>query len=401
MNARVTLALAFVSLIVLLGVGVWAFQALTTDGSATDRDNSGGLFDSFFPFGNPFIPGDDTPLGGNNNGVTEGSAPTLRRISNVPVAGATFYVVSTTSPVHVRYVERETGHIYQTPVDRLESTRLSLTTIPAVREALFTTGSTTIMRVVSDSGAVDNFISTLRTITPDQSLVGSFLPQYDRIAVDKNKTFVGLTESSLGSTLEMRIASGTDPKSVHASVIRSWIPLVAAGKVFVASAPASRLSGSVFEVRGSELIKVVGDAPGLMPMIDAGGTYIAYSTGSGSSLGLSVYDTSTDIEYRAPVGTLIPKCAFIPNAAPLMLCAIPSSIPVGEYPDDWLLGRVHTTDDLWYVDAVNGTVTAAAAFENAGPFDITNLQVSNDGGYALFINKNDGMLWSTTLSPLP
>ncbi|MEK7531263.1 MAG: hypothetical protein AAB573_05360 [Patescibacteria group bacterium] len=400
MNARVTLALAFVSLLVLVGVGVWVFQTLIPD-SSTEGENSGGLFGSFFPFGNPSIRNDDTPLGGNGRDNVQGAAPTLRRISDVPVAGATFYTVSTTSPAHVRYVERQTGHIYETPVDRLESVRLSLTTVPAVREALFTTGSTTIMRIVSDTGAIDNFISTLRTVTPDQSLIGSFLPQYDRIAVDYNKTFVGLTESPLGSTLEMRIASGTDPKSIHASVIRSWIPMVASGKVYLATAPSSRLSGAVFEVRGNELIKLINEAPGLMAMIGGEGAYIAYSTASGSSLGLVLHDVDADLEYRAPMGTLISKCAFIPKQEPLMLCAIPNTVPNGEYPDDWLLGRVHTADDLWYVDAINGTITEAATFENEGPFDVMSLRVSDDGGYALFINKNDGLLWSTTLNPLP
>jgi polysaccharide deacetylase 2 family uncharacterized protein YibQ len=83
------------------------------------------------------------------------------------------------------------------------------------------------------------------------------------------------------------------------------------------------------------------------------------------------------------------------------LCAVPKFLPQALYPDDWLLGRVHTSDELWFIDTDSETASVAVDLEaEAGiPLDVHKVVVDSTGTYAAFIDRVSTTLWVATLTP--
>ena len=63
--------------------------------------------------------------------------PRLYALVKTPIAGMTVLKKSPKNNIIVRYMERATGHIYNVETAQIKTTRITKTTIPRVREALF------------------------------------------------------------------------------------------------------------------------------------------------------------------------------------------------------------------------------------------------------------------------
>jgi hypothetical protein len=113
-----------------------------------------------------------------------------------------------------------------------------------------------------------------------------------------------------------------------------------------------------------------------------------------------MYDLKNGGQVTIPVGTLVQKCAWAAGRSATLVCAIPKSIPKGMYPDDWLLGIVHTDDDIYEINTDTGAVTRIfnLSESGSGPFDVGQALLSDDGSYFLFVNRNDQTLWSAKLT---
>ena len=396
--SKLVLPLAFIGLLGVLGIGIWLYQSFgnSESGAAGEESN---FFGSLFPFGGGEL---NLPpiLGGDTEEGDLGPVPTIRHLTDVEVAGATF--ARSSDALVVRYVERETGHTYEVPVDSYTATRLTNTTVPAVHDAVWINASSSILRFLGEDGSIQNFYSFFSSTTPDQSLNGTFLKPYARLALGAGgAALIGITESLQGSTVEVSLPDGTKHKSVMASALRAWIPLGAGNKIYLASAPTSGVFGAVYDITGGSLKRVVGDIPGLEALPNGLGTHMLLSGGGRGLMVLSVVDLESGESISSPQATLVAKCAWV-GLTSSVLCAIPNGIPLANYPDDWHLGRVHTVDTLWYVNASTGLLTSAVDLVQADyTFDVSKLQVSEDGDYATFIDRNDGTLWLVDLTARP
>jgi hypothetical protein len=273
-------------------------------------------------------------------------------------------------------------------IDSLTAVRLTNTTITGVYDAHWLTASTTVYHLTS-SDTIENFKGTLTATSTDAPLGGTFLEQYTRVAVGDG-TILGVLEDG-GTTLE---AIGPDEKRrvAYISPLTSWIPHTTQSKLYVASAPSGRTLGALYEIQNGSLSKVVGNLPGLQAQLGASGILI--STGGVNTVQL--YAVREGLLYALPRATLAEKCGWVDTR---VLCAIPTTIPGGLYPDDWLLGRVRTDDQLWYIDTVTNVATEVVnpVDENAPSMDIVKITVSKDESYAALINKNDQTLWLVDL----
>lgn len=396
MNQKYLLAIAFVGVLILFAGGVWLYQQMTGTESGSGTSSGSNFFGTLFPFGDTIVDiigGEDT-----ETPLANGPVPALRRVSAEVVAGATF--ADGKQGMVIRYVEKNTGHIYETPVDALTSTRLTNTTVPAVLDAAWTSASTTLLRFLAEDETPENFAAFFTDYTPDQTLNGGFLENFNRFALGAGRTLLTVTETGSGSTISTVLDDGTKKQTLLSSPIRSWIPLAGGNSYFVVSAPSSGVFGSIYQVTSGSLQKVGPSIRGLTALVSASGRYILLSEGSGTVVSLAVYDRNNGSTIVLPRGTFADKCAWVPGQEPLLLCAVPLGLSDGAYPDDWLLGRVHTEDSLWYVDPVKNTVTAVEILSSEGiSFDVSNLELSRDGRYALFKNRNDGTLWQALLTP--
>ncbi len=144
------------------------------------------------------------------------SVTKLMKISNLPIAGYTVFtkerfkevpvvtppttenIMETPLPTKtkptppptefipaLRYVERSTGNIYQTFVDKIDERNLTTTVIPQVYEASFgNKGESVVMRYLKDNtNTIETFVGSLPKeilggdVLESNDINGSFLPQ--------------------------------------------------------------------------------------------------------------------------------------------------------------------------------------------------------------------------------
>lgn len=391
---RRTLTIAGIALLVLavVGYGTWALTRSAPD--ATTEAPTQSFFARLFPFGTPQSPSGGS-LGTPQATTTRpaGPVPRLRKISDKPVAGGTIFGSGTST---IRYVERETGNVYETRTDTLTLVRLSHTTIPGTESVLWASKAELILRSLDDTGTIENFHTTISTSTPDQSLTGIFMPNFNRAVIDPTgKTLISVTEGANGSTVTSSRPDGSGARTIFNSPLRSLVPLATPTEALVATAPAAGVPGFLFRISGGTLSTILGNIVGLMALPSPSGRYIAYSSGAHNTLTLAMLDTKTGTSYVAPLGTIVSKCVWISEAPPTLVCGVPATLPTGDYPTDWLLGAVSLTDDVWLINPVESTVTRLVRPEDETGDRIDVMEPrSSDGSYITFINKKDLSFWS-------
>ncbi len=387
-------AVVGVGLLVLGGALYFFTQSRNSSQAGTQKNTD--FFSALFPF-----TGNTAPAATDQSHDTNGApqvVPRLRLVSDKPVSGAEFVKASATT-TDIRFMERETGHVYDTATDALTSVRLSNTTIPGVEEVVWAGESNPVLRALEDSTTISNFLATIRGTTTEQSIDGKFIGNYSRlVATPDGRQLFGLMEDLQGSHVESLQVSTLKKQTVFSSSFRSWIPLASQKTLFVETAPVSGLPGFVYSVAADGSLEKVAEGPGLMALVNQDGTYVAYSSSSGGRTALIVVNVKTHEQSTMPLTTLAPKCAWLPTKTPQLFCGVPKLL--GEsLPDAWLVGSTSFDDAAWIIDAQSGTTTMVSDIgtESGTPIDVLNPIIDGSGTYALFMNKDDLKLWSLRL----
>src|SRR3989344_32444 len=381
-----------VSIFILLLVGVYfGYRYLTQDGQLFGGDENGG--GSNFPIfgGGLFGGGQDAGSGDRAEGVV----PKLRHITVTPVAGAAMFTKD--SKTIIRFVDRETGHVFETSSDSLSIERISNTTIPRVQEALFAPGGTSvIMRYLNESGIVKNFYGNL--LETKSSLDGWFLENGIQNIAQKEDGGLFYLEK-IGNSVDGIIAEhdGTKRKRVFSSPILDWTPLWSDQTLFLATKPSHGSMGYLYTLNTADgsLSKVL-SGEGLLALPSPNGKHVLFSASANNETTLYVYERAAGSLATMPFRTLAEKCVWASGTR--FYCASPFIVEPGVYPDEWHQGLVSFSDDLWsfYLDSQIESLVYDAEGENQN-FDITDLHISADGATLLFTNKKDLSLWSLSL----
>jgi hypothetical protein len=386
-------ALLFLALILLLVGGVWLFRTLMPADSGAPTSPLG-VFGSLFPFGQGAVRIDDSPGG---TGGVDGPLSQVRRVTDAPVAGAQFVRRSDGIEV-LRYVERDTGHWYEMPTDSGTVTRLTNTTIPGVRSALAVSSTTMVLRILDDFGVVESFAGVYTSTSTDTGLEGSMLPTYARLDTFEGR-IVGVRENDFGSTVESVTQDGVETKTLFTSALKTWVPHVRGERVFLTSAPGATTVGSWYEVVNGTLTRKIDSLFGLEVLPNDDGSRALVSTGGVNNSLLSVFYEDTGELSSLPLRTLVGKCVW--QTRTIVVCAVPTDLPQGQYPNDWLLGRIQTEDDLWRIDTELGTTEALVELGNfvETPIDAYELVLSESATSVSFIDKRDRGLWIAQITP--
>ncbi len=400
---RRTLIISGLALLIvaLLAAGYFFFVSQKTPGNGDVLSKD--FFSAFFPFGSRTPSNNNQTPGETGAETAQKVTARLRQVSNRPTAGAWFASPATTTSSRIRFMERTTGHIFETPVDSYAETRLSNTTIPLIQDLVVINDSSLILRTLPDSQTISNAFAVLNATTSQQSLNTSPLKGFARVAVaSSGLTLLTVTEVAGGSQIELAQPNGDKPRTILLSPIRSWVPLAGGTHFFIESAPSSGIPGFLYEIKADgSLIKVLGEIPGLLSMPSPTGRYVLYSSGAGNRAVLAMLDIQTGQNYLAPLQTLATKCAWVSEANPTVFCGISDSIDAtASLPDDWMLGKIRLNDSAWLIRPFEGTAHSLGNFQEiAGiPIDVTSVSISPDQRYAIFINKNDLTLWSLDLT---
>lgn len=386
-------------LVIIIGAVAFYFTGSTNEGeNGSERGSS--LFGSLFPFG----AGDREQ--GVKNGETEQdeqpedarAVPQLRKVSDKPATGGIFFE-NDDETLGIRYIERATGHVYETNASSLTTKRISNTTVPGIEEALWLSKNRLVIRFLNDDGDIETFLATLASTTAEQTLGGKFILSWDRAALDpKRENIFSLEEGASGSTLYLTKTNGTGKRAVYSSPIRSWVPFQSNDGLYIQSAPASAAAGFLYRIAGQGLVKTIGGVPGLVSVVSPNGKYVLFSNGGENTLQLFLLDTSNNTVHESPLETIASKCVFV-NEGPVVACGVPNFVPEAKYPTDWLMGRVLFSDDIWLVNPITETSELVSIpSDDAGvTIDVMNPIIDKNSSYFGFTNKNDLSFWALRL----
>lgn len=395
---RQTLIYGIIALIIVIIVAAIAFffsdPDRNTNGGDTDQDS--GFFGTLFPFGNGGGAG-DSPLLDDDTPLTDGEqeAPRLRQVSASPVSGG--FMFEKDEVTMIRFVDRATGHVYETEAESTTVTRLTNTTVPGIQEVLWVNENEFIIRYLDNKTIETFYVSLDAEAIGEQPLNGTFIDSFDRAALDGSReSLFAVFENSSGSDLIISDPNGGSARTVLASSVRSWVPLQSSTGLFVQTAPAAEGAGFLYQIINGALTRVVGPIPGLASKISDEGDYVLVSgTQQARATTLALFDVTKGELVATVVDTFAEKCVFESEDATRVYCGVPAVFPDGEYPDDWFLGRVSFDDSIWLVEPADGVGTRIASGEDVGQiFDVWQPMLSPNGNYFLFINKNDLSLWS-------
>lgn len=399
MKKSILITLIVVSLVVLGVVAYFLFfnnnQVPSDDNGASgfpesgesDRDQRGGGVEDFFS---------DIE---DERGPEERGGITLKKITDRPVAGfsLTQSVLGTTTgetTTRIRFVERGTGHIYETTSETGVFERISNTTIAKARNSVWSDdGHFVLIQFEEDqTGNLKSFLAGVEeNRTETEELDGFFMEDNLRSPVfsPSGTMLAYLVETRGGSEVRVFDTETEEVSVVFQSPVSEWVLSWPNEEGLVLTTSPSGISrGFSYKkplgVGGFE--KVVGGFFGLTTKVSPDNLVI-FSAFSGNSVHLFQKRGGENINLSPD--TLPEKCSSLDG---VFVCGVPNSIPSGLYPDNWYKGNVSFNDSVWALYPNSGF--SDLLYSEGGVFDVVKPQISDDGGLFLFVNKKDSGLWA-------
>lgn len=351
--------------------------------------------------------GDGSDTGADTSGnIPAQVAPKLVEVSSVPVGEgfialdpAASTTASSTDSVAVRYIDRQSGNMYEYAAATNSSTRLTNHTVPGVEEASWLPdGSAAYLRFIS-TGAEEH-INTYEL--PADGSDGSFLVEdLSQVIPQSVSSVFTLAPNSSGSIGYVERPDGTSPATLFSSLLSSLTVKSSAGVMVAFTKPSANLEGYGFLVnqKTGAFTSVLGPLKGLSMLPSPSGTRILESyIDAGGTLRLAFYDMTNHATTILPLSTITEKCVWASDDV-TVYCAAPTSIPTATLPDDWYQGTVSFTDRIWKIDFTARVATLAADLPTLVrvPIDATALTIDRNESTLVFMNKSDDTLWAYSL----
>lgn len=445
MNRKILLVL---TIIVILIIGIFLYFRLTSvpENPDTTNVNGGGGSRNLLPFGNNNssnnIPSTgNTPLIiGTSNTATGTESNIVRRLrhyTTVPTSGSIILekerdVIKDRVRIKelgyfVRYMDRATGHIFESKTDETIIQKISNTTIPKVYETIFTpSGNSMLARFLDTGENITTYYITLKdrvapkatasgNATTSQTVesksiaeksvlkdaTGTYLtPNIKEIALSPSGTkILESTYGAQGGIISI-LDSSRKSRTVLSHPLREWLIAMPSESRAVMTTKPSGLSlgfSYLLDTNTGSLSKIIGGINGLTVLPNKNLTNFLVGEAS-NTLKISMY---SEKETRSiALKTLPEKCVWSNKSSDVVYCAVPENIPFGTYPDTWYKGEVSFNDSLWRIDTRSGEtkLISSLAKESEQLIDAVNLQIASDDGYLTFINKVDLTLWGIDLN---
>lgn len=357
-----------------------------------------------------------------------GNTSILRQIVDVPVGGAMAYV-DMRGQVTVRYIERETGHVQDQPIDEKVASKVTDTTVPKIVNAIF--GKEGKLLVFQSLSGPQNLLLTVfaeikKTVAttsvsanvallgaPNLSttvgeLDGTVLPSSVHfVAISPDKTNYLYLNESVGGALGVIIPADKTKlakslTTVFSSKLTEWTSdWPSKNTVTFTTRAGSGLPGYMYSVNITTKQKtlLLKHIAGLTTKMSPDGARVLYGVGSGNGFATYLYDVRAGTEATFPLRTLPEKCVWSTKYATILYCAVPSYFAPGTYPDDWYMGVASFNDALWKINTATGETTQllASATTLAVGQDITKLFFDDKEQDIFWINKADSTVWSVAL----
>ena len=350
------------------------------------------------------------PSGSTSSATTPQSGPKavtarLVKISAGPVVPGEAVVdvksgaASSSPEVTVNYIERQSGNVFSYSERTQTLTRTSNKTLPGIQSAAWLPdGSAALVRYLS--GADFSTINTYALFATSSD--GFFLAQNLTDVAVSSANILTLASGMNGSVASLSNKDGSHSVSVFTSPL-SALRVSYAGKdhYLAFTKPSGSLSGDAFIIdTAGNFSRVGGARVGLVALASPSGKWVLISSVRGSTMQLELVDTTTNEIITLPVATIADKCVWAADDSAIY-CGVPLAPPVdAAYPDDWYQGTVHFSDRLWKIDVAGRYAQLVLDFpkETKGDaLDAQALALDPSRAALVFVNKNDGSLWSYSL----
>jgi hypothetical protein len=229
---------------------------------------------------------------------------------------------------------------------------------------------------------------------------GSFLPQDLSGVAVSSATILSLASAGNGSIISTYRPNGsllselfsTPLSSLHASFLGRTAYLLV-------TKPSATLPGYAFSATArGELSILAGPLFGLSALPSPSGDWVLVSHTLDGVMQTALVDAASRESISLPVGTIADKCVWAPDSRSLF-CGVPVNPPQATYPDDWYQGVAHFTDRIWKIDVAGRYAQLVLDFteETSAQLDAEALTLHPSGTILVFLNRNDGSLWSYAL----
>jgi hypothetical protein len=385
--------------------------------------------------GNFFPIGGDTPINGTGgidepavvgepSPITGEFIPILRRVSTAPAAGYTSFDRATTTKTIVngatttitinemviRYVEKATGHVYESSEYTLNVPRISNTTLGIFDTVSFSNPLSFVARKFNpDSSLIDTYIGSLvkngtttSTTTLDYRTTGSYFPRHpDAIAVRGTSLF-SLYEHTLNSEGYLTQITPIKEVKVFSSQLSGWnVEWINKDNLLLTTKPNSGYDGYAYSYNPTtkKMTEIFGRKSGLTAKVNSTITAGLYSESYEDSFAFYMANLTKGTFFQLSSATLPEKCVFSVKNPMIAYCAVPRPLSAGSYPEDWYKGKVQFDDAIVKIDLEKNTETTLVNLydESAVSIDAINLTLNDKETYLMFQNKRDDYVWSYDL----
>lgn len=422
MKKTITIVI-IIFLLLLAGIGYYLYI-----NSGTQSVSKGTIFNSvknFFPFGTPSA---NSPVveEGTKNGNEQKTPETKRidrmfQISEAPTAGfipvdvvststeiffnkeknATSSTSTKQTDVFVNYVERATGHLYQSKISNLEKTRLSNETKPKIYEAyLNAVGDGFITRTLFGDDIITEYRKILSgTTTPESSTI--IYPYNTDIIITSGEKVFYTTKTSTGSVGYISNFENKNPTQIFSTPLRdigaSWS---GGNTIEIFSKPNSKHVGVSFvvDIKKKTIKESLSGINGLNTNVSFDGKYSLYNTNiEDLSLGAKIENTNFAMYLNKK--TFPEKCVWSKKDTKVVYCAVPNYLEKTGYPEKWYQGVVSFGDSFWSINVETGVenLIYQPTSDNKNSPDVINISVNNKENYLFFIDKKDLSLWGLSI----
>ncbi|MEK7586447.1 MAG: hypothetical protein AAB453_01095 [Patescibacteria group bacterium] len=206
---------------------------------------------------------------------------------------------------------------------------------------------------------------------------------YD-LAVSPNQKQLFYLEEKVGETFGYLTDLEFKKKElVFTSPFTSWhVNWFTPGAIAFAGKASNQALGLVYflDLKTKKLTRVLGDRLGLSVLPSLGGTHLALSQTEGRQTRLSFYDLKKSEVVGPTLNTLAEKCVWADNE--IIYCAVPKTLPAGDYPDSWYRGEINFADEIWRANITTGETKRISVANN-----LTDLSENNFDAENLFLNQ--------------
>jgi len=408
MARRILIIILVVVILAIVGGGMLYYSIIgESDVDVEEELEEGG---SLFPFLDILRGRSDddeiNTLEGNDVQTRENiSVPVLRQLWNDPVAGMAFGNDENGSTT-IRFIERATGHVYESRPETTKTDRLTNTTLPRIQEVIWPTPDRILIRYLQNGGDDIETFSAHIVLPQTQStstdevlgeLRGQFLPlNITDMATNGDEIFY-LLRSGTGVRGIVSALDGSGASEVFTSSIRDWIPQWDnESQITLTTKASSDINGHMFflNTTNGSLTSIIQNSKGLTTRID--GNVVLYSEHQGQVPRLFWYRQTDEKIKEAPISTLAEKCTFDPTDENIIFCAVPTNLSTGNLPDSWYQGVTHFNDEIWRINIETRQTELLVNSDNN--IDTIDLIVDKNAENLLFRNKTDNTLWLYRLS---